>query len=65
MEGSTDENKGHAFKPKRYRGEKMQTKTQGLEIKANTNFKVKCSGPEGYILDLGLIDSDKFTRTMN
>ena len=47
-----------------YIGEKMQTKTQVLEIKSNTNFKVQCSGPEGYIFDLELIASDKFTVTM-
>ena len=35
----TDENKGQVPKPKRYRGKKTRTKTQGPELEAKTNFK--------------------------
>ena len=62
--GSTYESKGQASNPKRYIGKKIQTKTQGLELKANTNFKFQCSGPEGYIFDIGPRASYKFTSTM-
>ena len=44
---STDEIKGQASKPKRYIGKKMHTKTKGMDLEANTNFKVQYSGPEG------------------
>ena len=42
----------------------MQTKTQGQELKAETDFKGRCSDLEGYIFNIGLITSDKFARTM-
>ena len=59
---STDEIKRQASKPKIYRGNKMQTKIQGLEIEANTNFKVQWSVSESYIFNLRPRASDKFTR---
>ena len=64
LKGSTDEIKRQASKPKRYIGKNIQTKIQGLELKANTKFKVQCSGPEGYIFDLGPRASYNFTSTM-
>ena len=61
---STDKNKGQAFKTKRYRCKKMRTKTQGPELKSDTDFKGLCSDLEGCVFDLGLRASDKFARTM-
>ena len=50
--GSTEYSKGQVSKSKRYRVKKKRTKTKGLDFEANTNFKGRCSDPEGYIFDL-------------
>ena len=42
----------------------MRTKTQGPELKAETDFKGQCSDLEGYIFNIGMISSDKFASTM-
>ena len=61
---STDENKKQSTKPKRYRGNKYRTKSQGPEIKSKTNFNGQGRDLEGYIFDFGPISSDKFASTM-
>ena len=61
---SADKHKGQALKTKRYRGKNTRTKTQGLELKAETNSKGRCSNQEGYIFNLGPRASYKFARTM-
>ena len=60
----TDEHKGQATKTKRYRGKNNRTKTQVLELKAETNFKGRCSDLEGYGFELGTRVLEKFARTM-
>ena len=60
----TDKNKGQESKPKRYRGKKTKTNTQGPELKSDTYFKGQYSDLERYIFDLGLISSKKFDRIM-
>ena len=62
--GSTKKIKGQASKTKRYRGNKTRTKTQGLELEANTNFKGRFSDLEGYAFDLVPRSSNKFSRIM-
>ena len=61
---STDENKKQSTKPKRYRGNKYRTKSQGPEIKSKTNFNGQGRDLEGYIFDFGPRALDRFTRTM-
>ena len=63
LKNLTDENKGQVYNPKRYSYKKTRTKTQVPELKAETNFKGRCSDLEGYIFDLGPKSSDKFSRT--
>ena len=46
----TDEHKGQSTKTNSYRGNKTWTKTQGPELKANTDFKGWYNDLEGYIL---------------
>ena len=60
----TDKKKLQASNPKRYRGKKTRTKTQGSELESNTNFRCRRSDLEGYIFDIGPIASDKFARKM-
>ena len=62
--GSSNKSKGQASKIKRYIDKKALTKTQGPDLKANTDFKGQCSDLEGYIFDLGLRNSDKFSMAM-
>ena len=45
--GTNEEIKGESSKPKRYRGKKTWTKNQGPELKADTEFKGRCSDLEG------------------
>ena len=59
----TDKKKGQSFKPKRYRGKKMRTKIQGLELKSETDFLGWCSDVEGYIFNIGPRASEKFSKT--
>ena len=61
----TEKNKGQEPNSNKYRGTNTQTKYQGTDTKANTDFKVWCSDLEGYIFYLGTISSEKFTRKMN
>ena len=42
----------------------MHTKTQGPDLKADTNFMVWCSDLESYILNIGPRASDKFSRAI-
>ena len=56
--------KVQASNPKRYRGKKNRTKTQGPELEAKTDCKNCQSELEGYIFDIGPIALDKFARTM-
>ena len=60
----TDENKGQAPNTKNYQGNKTPTKTQGSELKAETNFKSRFSDLECYIFNIDPIASDTFSRTM-
>ena len=60
----TDKNKGQSSNPKRYRGKKMWTKTQGPELEAETDFKGWCSNLDRYIFDIGMRNSYKLARTM-
>ena len=62
---STEKNKGQPFKPNSYRVKKTQTKTQGPELEADTDFKGQCSDLEGYIFDHGPRALDKLSRTIN
>ena len=64
LKNFTHEHKTQSSKPKRYRGKKTQTKTQGLEIESETNFKGRCSDLEVYIFNLGSKAWNKFARTM-
>ena len=64
MKVSTDESKGQAYKPKRYRGKKMRTNTKVTELKTNIDFKGRWSDLEGYIFNIGPRSSDKFSGTM-
>ena len=63
--GTNEEIKGESSKPKRYRGKKKRTKTQGPYIKADTDFKGWCSELEVYVFDIGLRALHKLSRTMN
>ena len=60
----TEKNKGQTSNPKRYRSKMTRTKTQVLELEAETNFKVQCSDLDRYIFHLGPIASKAFARTM-
>ena len=64
LKNSTYEHKGKWPKTNMYWVKKTQTKTQGLELKAETNSKGRCSNQEGYIFNLGPRASYKFARTM-
>ena len=62
--GSTGESKGKASNMNIYRVKKIQNKTQGLELKAHTNFKGQYSDLEGYVFNIGPRDLNKLSRTM-
>ena len=53
LKNSTGKTEGQATKYKKYRSKKTQTKSQGPERKAKTNFKGCWNDLEGYIFDLG------------
>ena len=59
----TDENKGQASKPKKYRGKKPQNKPI-LEPKTETEFQGRCTDLESYTFDLVPRASEKFARIM-
>ena len=62
--GSSEENKGRAYKPKNHRKNNTGRKNQGQEIEADTNFKCRCSDIEGYVFDLGSRALYNFYSTM-
>ena len=47
LKNSTGKTEGQATKYKKYRSKKTQTKSQGTETKAKTDFKGRCSDLEG------------------
>ena len=60
--GFNNKSKGQASNTKRYRGDNIWNKNQRIELKANTDFKGRCSDLEGYVFNLVPISSDKFAR---
>ena len=60
----TYKSKGHASKLKRNSDKKTQTKTQGPDFEADTNFKGWYSDIISYIFDIIQISLHKFVRTM-
>ena len=64
MNGSTEKRKGQVYKPKLYTGKKTQTKTQGLDLEADTDFKGRCIHLEGYVFDIGMRALYKLAKMM-